>query len=230
MDGNPGKSESASTGERSARRIACADGLHNAREVFATLTEAPYGQVEISGMARSLSRRLVRNRSGKIHDEDSAAEVAPFSRLQQMHEPISKDEVIAIYDAVHVLRILSYDLYTREKREHLTQMPRQSASRQSNLASATTLNISCAPATKSLRQCPGGVLLQNLEIRSGVLARIPRPVRSPCLHRAVPGEGLQRKTTALCLGLSAAGGIRAIRSRPHGEALADVSQVQEAAV
>ena len=81
----------------------------------------------------------------KLMTKISAAEVALFSRLQQMHEPICKDEVIAIYDAVHVLRILSYDLYTREKREHLTQMPRQSASRQSNLASATTLNISCAP-------------------------------------------------------------------------------------
>jgi hypothetical protein len=41
-----------------------------------------------------------------------------FSRLQQMHKPISKDEVIAIYHAAHALRILSYDLYTREKREH----------------------------------------------------------------------------------------------------------------
>ena len=50
----------------------------------------------------------------KLMTKISAAEVALFSRLQRVHEPICKDEVIAIYDAVHALRILSRDLYTGE--------------------------------------------------------------------------------------------------------------------
>jgi hypothetical protein len=57
----------------------------------------------------------------------SAAEFALFSRLQQMHRPLYRDEVIAIYDAVYSLRILRCDLYSRKKQEHLTQMWRRSA-------------------------------------------------------------------------------------------------------
>jgi uncharacterized protein YqeY len=63
----------------------------------------------------------------KLMTKISAAEAVLFSRLQKMHQPIRKDEVIAIYDAVHSLRILRCDLYSRQKREHLTQMWRRSA-------------------------------------------------------------------------------------------------------
>lgn len=63
----------------------------------------------------------------KLMTKISAAESALFSHLQQMQRPIYKDEVIAIYDAVHSLRILRCDLYSRKKREHLTQMWRRSA-------------------------------------------------------------------------------------------------------
>jgi hypothetical protein len=63
----------------------------------------------------------------KLMAKIPAAEFALFSRLQQMHRPIYRNEVIAIYDAVHSLRILRCDLYSRKKRERLTQMWRRSA-------------------------------------------------------------------------------------------------------
>jgi hypothetical protein len=63
----------------------------------------------------------------KLMTKISAAETALFSRLQQMHQPIHKDEVIAIYDAVRSLQILRCDLYSLKKREHLTQMWRRPA-------------------------------------------------------------------------------------------------------
>jgi len=55
----------------------------------------------------------------KLMTKISAAEVALFSRLQQMHEPIGKDEVIAIYDAIHSLRTLSCDLSKHRRRARL---------------------------------------------------------------------------------------------------------------
>jgi hypothetical protein len=58
----------------------------------------------------------------------SAAESALFTRLQQMHhEPIHRDEAIAVYDAVHSLRLLRCDLYSRTKRNELTLMWKRSA-------------------------------------------------------------------------------------------------------
>jgi hypothetical protein len=47
----------------------------------------------------------------KLLTKISAAENVLFSRLQQMHyQPTYRDEAIAIYDAVHSLRLLRCDL------------------------------------------------------------------------------------------------------------------------
>lgn len=65
---------------------------------------------------------------GKLAPKICAAETALFSRLQQMHHgPTYRDEITAIYDAVHSLRLLRCDLYSRAKREQLTLMLRRSA-------------------------------------------------------------------------------------------------------
>ena len=57
-----------------------------------------------------------------------AAESVLFSRLQQMHrEPANRDEAIAIYDAIHSLRVLRCGLYARKKRDELALMWRRSA-------------------------------------------------------------------------------------------------------
>jgi hypothetical protein len=65
---------------------------------------------------------------GKLVPKICAAETALFSRLQRMHHgPNYRDEVVAIYDAVHSLRLLRCDLYSRAKREQLTLMLRRSA-------------------------------------------------------------------------------------------------------
>jgi hypothetical protein len=56
------------------------------------------------------------------------AESALFLRLQQMpYGPTHRDEAMAIYDAVHCLRLLRCDLYARTKREELTLLRRRSA-------------------------------------------------------------------------------------------------------
>lgn len=57
-----------------------------------------------------------------------AAESVLFSPLQQMHrEPTNRDEAIAIYDAIHSLRVLRCRLYARKKRDELSLMWRRSA-------------------------------------------------------------------------------------------------------
>ncbi len=56
------------------------------------------------------------------------AESALFMRLQQMpYGPTHRDEAMAIYDAVHSLRLLRCELYARTKREELTLLRRRSA-------------------------------------------------------------------------------------------------------
>jgi hypothetical protein len=56
------------------------------------------------------------------------AESALFLRLQQMpYGPTHRDEAMAIYDAVHCLRLLRCDLSARTKREELTLLRRRSA-------------------------------------------------------------------------------------------------------
>jgi len=57
-----------------------------------------------------------------------AAESVLFSRLQQMHHELTpRGEAIAIFDAVHSLRLLRCDLYSRRKREELSLMWKRSA-------------------------------------------------------------------------------------------------------
>lgn len=65
---------------------------------------------------------------GKLIARIRAAESALFLRLQQMpYGPTHRNEAIAIYDAVHSLRLLRYELYARSKREELTLLRRRSA-------------------------------------------------------------------------------------------------------
>ena len=49
-----------------------------------------------------------------------------FSRLQQMHhEPTHWDEAVAIYDAIHSLRLLRCDLYAQQTRlNHAAKFPK----------------------------------------------------------------------------------------------------------
>ena len=57
-----------------------------------------------------------------------AAESALFSRLQQMpYGPTQRDEAMAIYDAVHSLRLLRCEFYARTKREELALLRRLTA-------------------------------------------------------------------------------------------------------
>jgi|ERR1700722_4386460 len=56
------------------------------------------------------------------------AESELFLRLQQMpYGPTHRDEAMAIYDAVHALRLLRCELYTRTKQEELALLRRRSA-------------------------------------------------------------------------------------------------------
>jgi hypothetical protein len=56
------------------------------------------------------------------------AESALFLRLQQMpYGPTHRDEAMAIYDAVHALRLLRCELYARSKQEELALLRRRSA-------------------------------------------------------------------------------------------------------
>lgn len=56
------------------------------------------------------------------------AESALFLRLEQMpYGPTHRDEAMAIYDAVHALRLLRCELYARRKQEELTLLRRRSA-------------------------------------------------------------------------------------------------------
>ena len=71
---------------------------------------------------------LAETDQGKLMTKISAAEFVLFSRLQQMHhEPTHMDEASAIYDAVHSLRLLRCDLYSRTKQSELKQMLKRSA-------------------------------------------------------------------------------------------------------
>ncbi len=65
---------------------------------------------------------------GKLMTKICDAESVLFSRLQQMHhEPTHRDEAIAIYDAIHSLRVLRCGLYAQKKRDELAQVWRRSA-------------------------------------------------------------------------------------------------------
>lgn len=65
---------------------------------------------------------------GKVMAKISAAESALLLRLQQMsYGPTHRDEAMEIYDAVHSLRVLRCNLYSRTKRDELTLMWRRSA-------------------------------------------------------------------------------------------------------
>ena len=61
----------------------------------------------------------------KLMTKICAAESVLFSRLQ--HEPIHRDEAIAIYDAIHSLRLLCCGLYAQKKRDELALVWRGSA-------------------------------------------------------------------------------------------------------
>jgi hypothetical protein len=56
------------------------------------------------------------------------AESELFLRLQQMpYGPTHRDEAMAIYDAVHALRVLRCELYARTKQKELALLRRRSA-------------------------------------------------------------------------------------------------------
>jgi len=57
----------------------------------------------------------------------SMAESALSSRLRQMHhEPTHREEAIALYDAVHSLRLLRCDLHSRTRRQGQTLLRERS--------------------------------------------------------------------------------------------------------
>lgn len=64
----------------------------------------------------------------KLLAKISAAESALLLRLQQMpYGPTRRDEAMAIYDAVHVLRLLRCNLYSRTKQDELDRMWKRTA-------------------------------------------------------------------------------------------------------
>lgn len=71
---------------------------------------------------------LAETDEGKLTTKICAAESILSLRLQQMHhERSQRDEAIAIYDAIHSLRLLRSGLYAQKKREEVALMWKQSA-------------------------------------------------------------------------------------------------------
>jgi hypothetical protein len=71
---------------------------------------------------------LVETDQGQLMIKICAAESALVSSLHQMHhEPTHRDEAIAIYDAIHSLRVLLCGLYIQKKRDELAVSWRRSA-------------------------------------------------------------------------------------------------------
>ncbi len=77
---------------------------------------------------RIYQEALTETDQGKLLTKISAAELGLIARLQQMHhEPAHRDEAIAIYDAIHALRLLRCGLYAQKRRDELAQVWRRSA-------------------------------------------------------------------------------------------------------
>lgn len=65
---------------------------------------------------------------GKLIPKICEAESVLFLRLQEMpYRPTHKDEAMAIYDAVHSLRLLRCDLNSRSKRDEASSMWKKTA-------------------------------------------------------------------------------------------------------
>jgi hypothetical protein len=65
---------------------------------------------------------------GKVIAKICAAESALLLRLQEMpYGPTRREEAMAIYDAVHALRLLRCNLYSRTREDELARMWKRTA-------------------------------------------------------------------------------------------------------
>jgi hypothetical protein len=77
---------------------------------------------------RIYQEALTETDPGRLLAKITAAESMLFSRLKQMHhERAHREEALAIYDAIHCLRLLRCDLYAQKKRDELALVWKRSA-------------------------------------------------------------------------------------------------------
>jgi hypothetical protein len=92
------------------------------------MAELTLAESNISDWKRTYEQALNESDAGKLIARICAAESALCVRLQQMsYGPTHRDEAMAIYDAVHSLRLLRSKLYACSKRDELTLLRRRSA-------------------------------------------------------------------------------------------------------
>ena len=80
---------------------------------------------KVAAWQKIYQEALAETDRGKLMTKICEAESLLFSRLQR--EPIHRNEAIAIYDAIHSLRLLLCGLYAKKKREEVALAWRRSA-------------------------------------------------------------------------------------------------------
>jgi hypothetical protein len=85
-------------------------------------------ELKFAGWQKVYQETLTETDHGALVTKICAAESLLSLRLQQMHhEPAHIEEATAIYDAVHSLRLLRCDLFSRTRRDELNLMWKKSA-------------------------------------------------------------------------------------------------------
>ena len=76
----------------------------------------------LAGWQRIYQEALAETDQVKLLSKICAAEAVLHACLQMHHEPAQRKEIIAVFDAIHSLRILRCRLYSQTKRDELALM------------------------------------------------------------------------------------------------------------
>jgi len=84
-------------------------------------------ELKLAGWQRIYQEALAESDQVKLLTKICAAEGVLYAYLQQHDEPTQRNEVIAVFDAIHSLRILRSRLYSQTKRDELALIWKQGA-------------------------------------------------------------------------------------------------------